>query len=171
LLKELDNVVRMPGWSNIWTQPIVNRIDMLATGVQTMIGVKVFGNNLEQIQKASDQVADVLRKVPGAVTVVADQIRGKGYLEVKIDRHDRAQRPRGVGRMKPLCGKITMTSKAGSAFPSAFAGRWHSRSKRMNLLIAGVGHGPEGGAMSARPRPPSKARTVARAVRCQRSPM
>ncbi len=48
LLKEMDSVVRMPGWANIWTQPIINRIDMLATGVRTMIGVKVFGNDLDQ---------------------------------------------------------------------------------------------------------------------------
>src|SRR3989304_900495 len=47
LLKEIDSVVRMPGWANIWTQPIINRIDMLATGVRTMIGVKVFGNDLD----------------------------------------------------------------------------------------------------------------------------
>ena len=79
LLKEVDSVVRMPGWANIWTQPIINRIDMLATGVRTMIGVKVFGKDLEQIQKVSDEIAGVLRKVPGAVDVVPDQIDGSSY--------------------------------------------------------------------------------------------
>ena len=91
LLKEMDSVVRMPGWANIWTQPIINRIDMLATGVRTMIGVKVFGNDLDKIQKVSEQVAEVLRQVPGAVDVFPDQSRGKGYLEITIDR-DRAAR-------------------------------------------------------------------------------
>ncbi|MHB8973883.1 MAG: efflux RND transporter permease subunit [Pirellulaceae bacterium] len=91
LLKEVDSVVRMPGWANIWTQPIINRIDMLATGVRTMIGVKVFGNDLDKIQEVSDQVADVLKQIPGAVDVFPDQSRGKGYLEIKIDR-DRAAR-------------------------------------------------------------------------------
>jgi copper/silver efflux system protein len=91
LLKEMDSVVRMPGWANIWTQPIINRIDMLATGVRTMIGVKVFGNDLDKIQEVSEQVADVLRQIPGAVDVFPDQSRGKGYLEIKIDR-DRAAR-------------------------------------------------------------------------------
>ena len=47
----MDSVVQMPGWANIWTQPIINRIDMLATGVRTMIGVKVFGNDLDKIQE------------------------------------------------------------------------------------------------------------------------
>ena len=91
LLKELDSVVRVPGWANIWTQPIINRIDMLATGVRTTIGVKVFGNNLDQIQKVSEDVAEVLRSVPGAVDVFPDQNVGKGYLEIKPDR-DRAAR-------------------------------------------------------------------------------
>ena len=87
----MDSVVRVPGWANIWTQPIINRIDMLATGVRTMIGVKVFGNNLDQIQKVSDEVAEVLRGVPGAVDVFPDQNMGKGYLEIRPDR-DRAAR-------------------------------------------------------------------------------
>ena len=91
LLKELDSVVRVPGWANIWTQPIINRINMLATGVRTPIGVKVFGNNLDQIQKVSDEVSETLRSVPGAVNVVPDQSRGKGYLEIRPDR-DRAAR-------------------------------------------------------------------------------
>ena len=90
-MDELDSVVRMPGWSNIWTQPIINRIDMLATGVRTPIGVKVFGNNLDQIQKVAEEVAEVLRSVPGAVNIVPDQIKGKGYLEIRPDR-DRAAR-------------------------------------------------------------------------------
>jgi Cu(I)/Ag(I) efflux system membrane protein CusA/SilA len=58
LLKEVDSVVRMPGWANIWTQPIINRIDMLATGVRTMIGVKVFGNDLDKIQEVSEPVRE-----------------------------------------------------------------------------------------------------------------
>ena len=73
----MDSVVRVPGWTNIWTQPIINRIDMLATGVRTVIGVKVFGNSLDQIQKVSEEVADALRSVPGAVDVFPDQSRAR----------------------------------------------------------------------------------------------
>ena len=91
LLKEMDRVVRVPGWSNIWTQPIINRIDMLATGVRTALGVKVFGANLDQIQMVSEEIAEVLRSVPGAVDVFPDQNQGKGYLEIRPDR-DRAER-------------------------------------------------------------------------------
>jgi len=91
LVQEMDTALQMPGWGNIWTQPIINRVDMLATGVRTMVGVKVFGDDLNRIQEVSDRVADVLRKIPGAVDVFPDQIVGENYLEIAIDR-DRAAR-------------------------------------------------------------------------------
>jgi len=123
LLKEVDSVVRMPGWANIWTQPIINRIDMLATGVRTMIGVKVFGNDLDKIQEVSEQVADVLKQIPGAVDVFPDQSRGKGYLEIKIDRDRAARYGVKVSDVQDvietaLGGKaITMTVEGRERFP------------------------------------------------------
>ena len=98
LLKEIDSVVRMPGWANIWTQPIINRIDMLATGVRTMIGVKVFGNDLDKIQEVSEQVADVLKQIPGAVDVFPDQSQGQG-LPGNQDR------PRSGGALRRQGGR------------------------------------------------------------------
>ena len=91
LVQEMDTALQMPGWGNIWTQPIINRVDMLATGVRTMVGVKVFGDDLYKIQEVSEQVAEELRRVPGAVDVFPDQIVGENYLEIAIDR-DRAAR-------------------------------------------------------------------------------
>ena len=79
-------MVHVPGWSNIWTQPIINRINMLATGVRTDIGVKVFGDDLDEIQEVSQEVAEVLAQVPGAVGIVPDQSTGKGYLEIRPKR-------------------------------------------------------------------------------------
>ena len=70
---ELDSALQMPGWTNVWTRPIQNRVDMLATGVRTMIGVKVYGNDLNTIQRVSNEIAAVLKKIPGAVDVVPDQ--------------------------------------------------------------------------------------------------
>jgi Cu(I)/Ag(I) efflux system membrane protein CusA/SilA len=83
---ELDVAVSMPGWSNVWTMPIQNRVDMLATGVNTMVGVRVLGPDLEMVVRLSEQVAEVVRGVPGAAEVVADPVRGKGYLDVSLDR-------------------------------------------------------------------------------------
>ncbi|MGA2257756.1 MAG: efflux RND transporter permease subunit, partial [Thermoguttaceae bacterium] len=123
LLKEMESVVRVPGWANIWTQPIINRINMLATGVRTPIGVKVFGNDLDQIQKVSDDVAETLRTVPGAVNVVPDQSRGKGYLEIKPDRDRAARYGVNVGDLwdvveVALGGKaITTTVEGRERFP------------------------------------------------------
>jgi Cu(I)/Ag(I) efflux system membrane protein CusA/SilA len=119
LLKEMDSVVRMPGWANIWTQPIINRIDMLATGVRTMIGVKVFGNDLDKIQEVSEQVADVLKQIPGAVDVFPDQSRGKGYLEIKIDRDRAARYGVRVGDVQD----VIETALGGKAITTTVEGR------------------------------------------------
>ncbi len=119
LLKEMDSAVRMPGWANIWTQPIINRIDMLATGVRTMIGVKVFGNDMDKIQEVSEQVADVLKQIPGAVDVFPDQSRGKGYLEIKIDRDRAARYGVRVGDVQD----VIETALGGKAITTTVEGR------------------------------------------------
>jgi Cu(I)/Ag(I) efflux system membrane protein CusA/SilA len=118
LLKELDTAIEMPGWGNIWTQPIINRVEMLATGVRTMIGVKVYGNDLDQIQGVSEEVAQVLRTVPGAVDVLPDQIVGEGYLEIDIDRERAARYGVSVGDIQDvietaLGGKVITTTVEG----------------------------------------------------------
>ncbi len=83
---ELDQAVQMPGWANVWTMPIQNRVDMLATGINTSVGVRVRGRKLEDIVRVSEAVAAVLKRVPGASDVIADPVRGKGYIEIQIDR-------------------------------------------------------------------------------------
>ncbi|MFM9963632.1 MAG: efflux RND transporter permease subunit [Planctomycetaceae bacterium] len=88
---ELDRALQMPGWINVWTRPIQNRVDMLATGINTEIGVRVLGTNLEQVVATSEEIAAVLRGVPGAADVIADPIRGKGYLEIVPNRERMAE--------------------------------------------------------------------------------
>jgi len=83
--------LQVPGWSNIFTQPIINRIEMLSTGVRTDIGVKVFGDNLGDIIRVCQEIETALKPIYGARDVVAAPIQGKGYLEIVIDR-DRAGR-------------------------------------------------------------------------------
>ncbi|MDZ4685046.1 MAG: efflux RND transporter permease subunit, partial [Planctomycetaceae bacterium] len=82
---EMDRAVQMPGWANVWTRPIQNRVDMLATGVNSEVGIRVLGRDFEAVVQASEQVAEALRHVPGAADVIADPIRGKSYLEVRPD--------------------------------------------------------------------------------------
>ena len=91
LLQEMDTVLQVPGWSNIWTQPIANRIDMLSTGVRTQIGVKVYGPDLQTINRVCKEIEQALKPVDGARDVIAEPFMGKGYLEIRIDRQKAAR--------------------------------------------------------------------------------
>ncbi len=86
LRDELDQRVRIPGLSNLWVQPIRNRIDMLSTGIKSPIGIKVNGANLEQINAVAQQVAGVVAKVPGVTSSFAERLQGGHYVDVRIDR-------------------------------------------------------------------------------------
>jgi Cu(I)/Ag(I) efflux system membrane protein CusA/SilA len=83
---ELDQALQMPGWTNVWTMPIQNRVDMLATGVNTTVGIRVLGRKLDDVVAAAEQVGAIVRQMPGAADVVVDPIRGKGYLDIRVDR-------------------------------------------------------------------------------------
>jgi Cu(I)/Ag(I) efflux system membrane protein CusA/SilA len=123
LLQEIDTVVQVPGWSNIWTQPIANRIDMLSTGVRTQIGVRVFGPDLSVIDRVCKEIEQALKPLEGARDVIAEPIMGEGYLEIAIDREKAARY--GVSVMDvqdtielALGGKvITQTVEGRDRFP------------------------------------------------------
>ena len=86
LVEELDRVVRVPGLTNIWIPPIRNRIDMLATGIKSPIGVKVAGTNLTEIDAATQAVERVAKDVPGVSSALAERLTGGRYIDVDIDR-------------------------------------------------------------------------------------
>lgn len=86
LVAEMDAALRMPGVTNIWTQPIINRIEMLATGMRSQVGVKVFGNDPKTLEETSRQIADALRTVPGAADVYPEQLGGTPYVDVRVNR-------------------------------------------------------------------------------------
>src|SRR5204862_5074146 len=86
LIAEMDEKLRLPGVTNIWTQPIKNRIDMLSTGIRSQVGIKIFGNDLKTLEELSRRVADVVRAVPGAKDVSPEQISGAPYIDIKINR-------------------------------------------------------------------------------------
>ena len=88
---EMGRVLQVPGWSNIFTQPIINRIEMLSTGVRTDIGVKVFGPDLATIDGVCKQVEAALKPIDGARDTIAAPIMGKGYLQIDIDRQQAAR--------------------------------------------------------------------------------
>src|SRR5688500_6362781 len=86
LIAELDAATALPGVANIWTQPIINRINMLTTGVRSEVGVKVFGSDLNVLQERARAVADVLREIRGAADVYPEQVTGAPYLDIRVNR-------------------------------------------------------------------------------------
>jgi Cu(I)/Ag(I) efflux system membrane protein CusA/SilA len=86
LINELDGKLQIPGVVNGWTQPIINRINMLATGIRTDVGVKVYGQNLDSIYAVSQHVKKVLEDIPGVKDLYVDPITGGKYLTVDINR-------------------------------------------------------------------------------------
>ncbi len=86
LRAEMSDAVQMPGVTSIWTMPIVNRIDMLSTGIRSEVGVKIFGADLTVLERLAREVAGVLRTVPGAANVYPEPVTGGQYLNIRIDR-------------------------------------------------------------------------------------
>jgi Cu(I)/Ag(I) efflux system membrane protein CusA/SilA len=91
LIEELDRAVRVPGLSNIWVPPIRNRIDMLATGIKSPVGVKVAGPDLATIDRLTGQIEAAVKDVPGVGSALAERLTGGRYIDVDIQR-ERAAR-------------------------------------------------------------------------------
>jgi Cu(I)/Ag(I) efflux system membrane protein CusA/SilA len=86
LLEELDRAVQVPGLANVWVPPIRNRIDMLATGIKSPIGIKLSGEDLAQLERTAVQVERAARQVPGVSSALAERLTGGRYIDVTIDR-------------------------------------------------------------------------------------
>jgi copper/silver efflux system protein len=123
LIAEMDAALRMPGVTNIWTQPIINRIEMLATGIRSQVGIKVFGNDLDTIERTSREIANAIRDVPGAADVYPEQIGGAPYIDIKINRQAAAKYGIEVGTIQDVVEKgigetnLTTTIEGRRRFP------------------------------------------------------
>ena len=91
LVEELDRLLRLPGLSNIWVPPIRNRIDMLATGIKSPLGIKVSGNDLAEIGHAAAAIERVVKDVPGVSSVLAERTAGGRYIDVTVNRQAAAR--------------------------------------------------------------------------------
>lgn len=91
LVEELDRIVKVPGLTNIWVPPIRNRIDMLATGIKSPVGVKVAGTDLATIDRITGEIERVLKDVPGVSSALAERLTGGRYVDVNIKRDDAAR--------------------------------------------------------------------------------
>ena len=102
LVAELDAATTLPGVSNIWTQPIINRINMLTTGIRSEVGVKIFGNDLSLLEERARAVAEVLRGIAGAADVYPEQVTGAPYLDIRVNRDAAARYGISVGAIQDV---------------------------------------------------------------------
>ncbi|WP_425262007.1 efflux RND transporter permease subunit [Rubrivivax sp. RP6-9] len=91
LVEELDRAVKVPGLSNIWVPPIRNRIDMLATGIKSPVGIKVAGTDLAIIDQLTTQIESVVKNVPGVSSALAERLTGGRYIDIDVDRASAAR--------------------------------------------------------------------------------
>lgn len=119
IMGELDGYLQVPGLINSWLFPIENRIGMISTGIKTQIGIKIFGSDLDKLEKLSAEVAKVVEEVPGASGVYADRISGKPYIEFKVDRLASSRFGINVGTVN----QVLQTAVGGMAIGEVYEGR------------------------------------------------
>ena len=104
LIAELDKALQFPGVANSWTMPIKARIDMLSTGIRTPIGIKVFGKDLNEMERLAREIEAVVKEVPGTTSAYAERITGGFYLDIEPDRAALARYGLAVGELQDTIG-------------------------------------------------------------------
>ena len=102
LIAEMDKALQFPGVANSWTMPIKARIDMLSTGIRTPIGIKVYGKDLEEMERVAKQIEAVVKKIPGTTSAYAERITGGFYLDIAPDRLALARYGLTVGEVQEV---------------------------------------------------------------------
>ena len=102
LVEEMDAAIKFPGLTNAWTMPIKTRVDMLSTGIKTPVGIKVAGEDLEVLQELGKKIEQVIRDVPGTLSVYAERVVGGNYLDFEIDRDQIARYGLTVGDVQDV---------------------------------------------------------------------
>ncbi|HEX8988181.1 MAG TPA: efflux RND transporter permease subunit [Rhodocyclaceae bacterium] len=105
LIAEMDKALQIPGVSNAWTMPIKARIDMLSTGIRTPIGIKVFGKDLDEMERLAKQIEAVVKQVPGTTSAFAERITGGYYLNITPEREQLARYGINVGDLQNVVGQ------------------------------------------------------------------
>ncbi len=119
LVDELDRALRLPGVTNAWTMPIKARIDMLTTGVRTPVGIKVFGDDLEVLERVGAELEAVLREVPGTRSVFAERVVGGWYVDIEPRRDQLARHGLSVAQLQ----MTIMSAVGGENLTSTVEGR------------------------------------------------
>src|SRR6185369_6828653 len=119
IVAELDAKLQQIGVRNGWTQPIINRINMLSTGVRTDLGVKILGSNLNVLKDLAVQAEALLKPIPGAADVVAERVTGGNFIDIDIDREAAARYNVKVGDIQ----EIIETALGGATLSTTVEGR------------------------------------------------
>jgi Cu(I)/Ag(I) efflux system membrane protein CusA/SilA len=119
LVAEMDQALWIPGVTNAWTMPIKNRIDMLSTGIRTPIGVKVFGRDLETLDRLARQIEQAIKTVPGTTSVYAERVTGGHYLNIEPDYTQLARYGLTVGDLQ----EVIATALGGETLTTTVEGR------------------------------------------------
>lgn len=106
LVSELDSVVKVPGIANVWVPPIRNRLDMLATGIKSPVGIKVNGNNIAAIEQVAEQIERVVKQVPSVTSALAERLGGGRYVDINIDRLKAARYGVSVKELQSLVATV-----------------------------------------------------------------
>ena len=113
LVEELDRTVQLPGIANVWVPPIRNRLDMLATGIKSPVGIKVNGNNLADIERVARQIEQVVKQVPGVTSALAERLAGGRYVDIRIDRQKAARYGVSVEELQGMVATLVGGDKVG----------------------------------------------------------
>jgi copper/silver efflux system protein len=119
LIAEMDSAVRLPGVTNAWTMPIKGRIDMLATGIRTPVGIKIFGPDLTELERLGKEIEQVVQSVPGTRSAFAERAVSGYYLDIDIDRTAAARHGLNVGDIQ----NVIATAVGGMSITQTVEGR------------------------------------------------
>ena len=151
LRADMGSAVQLPGVSNIWTMPIINRIDMLTTGIRSEVGVKVFGSDVSTVEATARRVAEVVRTVPGAINVYPEQVTSGQYLNITIDRGAAARRGLRVGEVQQTIEtavgetNLSMTIEGRKRFPIRvrYAPEFRADASALGRVLVGTSTGAQ----------------------------
>jgi copper/silver efflux system protein len=141
LTKELDSLVKFPGLTNAWVMPIKTRIDMLATGIKTPVGIKVAGPKLSEIQKIGQQIELLLKDVPGTASVYSERVAGGRYIKVDINREKAARYNLNIADVQQVVAtaiggmNVTQTVEGQERYPVNLRYPQHYRDSPEELML------------------------------------
>ncbi len=159
IIAELDAKLQFPGVRNGWTQPIINRINMLSTGVRTDLGIKIFGKDLDTLERLAIEAEQIVRKVPGAADLYAERTQGGLFLDIKIDREAVARYGINVGDVQDIIEIAIGGQNIGTVidgrqrFPIRvrYEREWRDNVEALKNLLVPVNTAGDGKSMGASP--------------------